>query len=73
MANLTELSPFTIEVEGEQISIPTYAISEEDAKDLLQMIDGSKESLDSGGFVQRWGYRWFVYDGTQWYSLRLVK
>lgn len=73
MENLIELSPFTIEVEGEQISIPTYGISEEDASDLLKMEDNSKELLDSGGFVQRWGYRWFVYDGNQWYSLRLIK
>ena len=71
-SSLPELSPFTIEVEGEEITVPTFGIDEEAAKDLLTMPDPSTAEIDGGGFIQRSGYRWFVYNGEQWYSLRLL-
>lgn len=75
MQQLTKLSPFTITVDGEVFDVPTYAISKEDAGDLLEMEQGEKKVID-GCFVQRGtdmhAERWFVFDGSVWFSLRLV-
>lgn len=65
------LSPFMIEVGGESFEIPTYGVSEKEIPDLLAMEDGAKQEIDRY-FVQRWRYRWFVYDGEKWFSLRLL-
>lgn len=67
-----ELSPFTIEVSGETLDVPTYAVDESENPDLLAMEDGSNAEID-GCFVQRWRYRWFVFDGEKWFSLRPIK
>ena len=69
------LSPFTISVGGETFDVPTYAISKEEAEELLTMAEG-EEQMTEDGFIQRGtgmhAERWFVFNGQEWFSLRLV-
>lgn len=71
-----KLSPFTITVDGETFDVPTYAVSKDQIPDLLEMAEGEKVILNDQYLVQRGvdmhSERWFLYDGEEWFSLRLV-
>jgi hypothetical protein len=66
-----ELSPFTVSVGGDTFDVPTYAISNRGNEDLLSMEDGAVIETENR-IIQRWHYRWFIFDDGEWFSLRLI-